>query len=641
MKLVHSGIVLGLAVAGAAVVACSGSKIASTGSEGTTGGNTAVNSNDVGSVHGAVTLPDGQTISSVTWAITSTDGTLVDGGLYAGDASVSGNTWTGTVPVGNSNTTEFTVGRLPKSVNANDYQVTLTATTNNNFTCFGQAIFSVTAGLTTPVTITNFVCQATTLAQTTGNAAITAAASINAGCVVLTGVSAEPQDILIPIDGAAAFPISIAASELSSQPLTDVVNYAWTNSNTTVGTLNVGTNASTPTFTCKNPGTANIGLTVSLVTDAAAGSTCTAGTNVLQNPIVITCEGSCNYTVCGTPPATSCVNINDSDVSNCGGCGVVATTTVTGAHAVCNSGVPGYVCNGGTLGGTGSDWVPSGATCVDLNNDVNNCGALAHACTGNATGATQACTAGVCTDLCNVAGDVVCSNVCTNTQTDNNNCGTCGTVCPSGQSCTTGACAAPGVQVACNNYLAAHPTLGSVSTTCTGTELALFERDVDTAAPGTCLAAAFNAGALDDTLGDGTLNECEDQTLTAPTTAAECVAEIQCAMGIPSTCTPTSQAAACVHTTTTYLAQPYAIKNLFCGADNNATCGALSPATLAPGSCTTAWLAGLPATDSNSSSTGSGSETDGLKPQYASGYANGVILTHLQGNPTAKAACLN
>jgi hypothetical protein len=210
--------------------------------------------------------------------------------------------------------------------------------------------------------------------------------------------------------------------------------------------------------------------------------------------------------------------------------------------------------------------------------------------------------------------------------------------------------AGPTVQALCDAFLAANADggLGFVSNTCTGTELALFMRDVNSEdagiTPGTCLLAAFNSGALDDTIGDGTLNECEDQTWTAGSgsTAAECVAEVQCGIGVNSGCNGSSSVSECTRNETTYLAQAYAIKNLYCGADNNATCEALSPATSAPGTCVTQWLAGVPASDSDpNTSTGELAETDGLKPGYASGYANGVILTNLQKNPTAKAACLN
>ncbi len=303
MKLVHSGIILGLAVASVAVVACSGSKIASTGSEGNTAGNTSVvNDGALGTVRGALTLSDGQTLNSVTWSVTSTD-TSVDGGLYAGpssfDASASPNSWNGTVNVQNSGTTEFTVGRLPVSKGAGDYAITLTGTTSSNFNCFGNAIFTVNAGLTTNVVISNFVCSANALAQTTGNAFITAAATIQSGCAVLTGVSATPQDIVIPIDGGTAYPVSLAASSMSSQPGIDQILYTWTNSNTTVGTLSANTGA-TPTFTCLTKGQASLSVTATIVTDGAASTTCTAGTNTLTNPIVITCEGACNApnTVC-------------------------------------------------------------------------------------------------------------------------------------------------------------------------------------------------------------------------------------------------------------------------------------------------------------------------------------------------------
>jgi hypothetical protein len=87
-------------------------------------------------------------------------------------------------------------------------------------------------------------------------------------------------------------------------------------------------------------------------------------------------------------------------------------------------------------------------------------------------------------------------------------------------------------QVACNNLL---PTLSGIPahTTCSSTELDLFEKTPTGGMPGSgaCLTCAFQGGCLDDTVGD-MASECEDLAGTP-----QCLAALECDLGIdPASC---------------------------------------------------------------------------------------------------------
>ena len=88
-------------------------------------------------------------------------------------------------------------------------------------------------------------------------------------------------------------------------------------------------------------------------------------------------------------------------------------------------------------------------------------------------------------------------------------------------------------------YLPAH-------TTCSGTELALFMRDVTKlgaaaaiakqtldssgVTTATCLGCAYTGGYLNDTFSTTDINkECEDDVFTSVGTVADCLAEVQLA----------------------------------------------------------------------------------------------------------------
>ncbi|MGD0679614.1 MAG: hypothetical protein ABSC94_29855 [Polyangiaceae bacterium] len=75
-------------------------------------------------------------------------------------------------------------------------------------------------------------------------------------------------------------------------------------------------------------------------------------------------------------------------------------------------------------------------------------------------------------------------------------------------------------------------SLENVTNVCSGTELALWNQDGN----GTCLAAAFDQGALDDTSGSDSNKECEDLPATVDPTSGLtyrqlCLNELECELG--------------------------------------------------------------------------------------------------------------
>jgi hypothetical protein len=135
---------------------------------------------------------------------------------------------------------------------------------------------------------------------------------------------------------------------------------------------------------------------------------------------------------------------------------------------------------------------------------------------------------------------------------------------------------------------------------------------------------------LDDTLGD-TKQECED--FPDPVTfgnVAECIAEIECGVGLTGACGASDTPSQCGHQTTTmHQANGDQVNNLFCGDVASAACVAQTPASGLPGTCVSSWLAGDPVADS----TGAGGTAlaDGTGTKTASGVGNSV-LTCLVGN---------
>jgi Fibrinogen beta and gamma chains, C-terminal globular domain/Stigma-specific protein, Stig1 len=170
----------------------------------------------------------------------------------------------------------------------------------------------------------------------------------------------------------------------------------------------------------------------------ACGRACSLA-NVAVNACV---AGGCVIGGCSTGfgdcdgmAANGCeTNVRASDVSNCGGCGVVCR--FANAAASCALGA----CALGTCatGFANCDASAANGCEVNVNTDNGNCGACGRACA-----AGQVCAAGTCMTTC-ASGTTNCSGTCANLMTDTANCGTCGTACAlanvSTNACTGGAC---------------------------------------------------------------------------------------------------------------------------------------------------------------------------------------------------------
>jgi len=112
----------------------------------------------------------------------------------------------------------------------------------------------------------------------------------------------------------------------------------------------------------------------------------------------------------------ACLNL-DNDLSNCGKCGKTCPTVANGAP-VCSK-----------LNGTGScdancntNYTKCAGACVDTQSDSQHCGSCAKVCS---TG--QVCRTGQCTSDC--GSKTQCGTSCVNLSSDTSNCGKCGTTC--------------------------------------------------------------------------------------------------------------------------------------------------------------------------------------------------------------------
>ena len=120
-----------------------------------------------------------------------------------------------------------------------------------------------------------------------------------------------------------------------------------------------------------------------------------------------------------------------TDNANCGACG-----NACGAGQVCSGGICTLTC------GALTKCTPSTAApyCANTTTDNANCGTC-----GNACAAGQVCSGGACTLTCGSLTKCtpsVGAPYCANTSTANADCGTCGNACGAGQTCMSGTCKA-------------------------------------------------------------------------------------------------------------------------------------------------------------------------------------------------------
>jgi hypothetical protein len=173
-----------------------------------------------------------------------------------------------------------------------------------------------------------------------------------------------------------------------------------------------------------------------------------------------TCEAG--LTDCGGV----CVDLQ-SDMNNCGACG-----------EVCESGLVPVECRSGVCERAncpvGIEYCGIEDGCRDLTSDPEHCGACANPCaSGVCSGGVCAADGGTCAE-----GQTDCGGICVDTCCNNSHCGACGNVCPSGTSCFEGICDCPSGlccaegEVICNGTCVAtccdNNNCGACGNVCTG-----------------------------------------------------------------------------------------------------------------------------------------------------------------------------
>jgi hypothetical protein len=178
-----------------------------------------------GSIHVALQLANGTTVSTASYTITGPGGFAKSGSLnVANSGSISG-----------------VIGGLPAG---DGYSITLSATTTDGSTsCAGSASFSVTAGGTSTVVV-HLACHE---AAKTGSVMVQGVLNI---CPNIDSVSSNP-----PVGNT----IAIASSSSDPDAGPQALSYHWTTSS---GTLSDATSAN-PTLTCSAPGPVSLTLTAS------------------------------------------------------------------------------------------------------------------------------------------------------------------------------------------------------------------------------------------------------------------------------------------------------------------------------------------------------------------------------------------
>ena len=198
--------------------------------------------------------------------------------------------------------------------------------------------------------------------------------------------------------------------------------------------------------------------------------------------------------------AGACVDLQ-SDLDNCGACG-----------SVCESDLVGVECRAGECVRAdcpvGLEYCGAVDLCRDLSSDPAHCGACGNAC------ASGVCAGGACAPGgggC-APDQTDCGGVCVDTCCNNDHCGACGNVCPSGTSCFEGICGCPSGlccaegEAVCNGVCVAtccdNNNCGACGNVCTG-GLTCFEGQCDCPS-GNCPPIKLpNTGSGSEDIGSG------------------------------------------------------------------------------------------------------------------------------------------
>src|SRR5262249_17049417 len=144
------------------------------------------------------------------------------------------------------------------------------------------------------------------------------------------------------------------------------------------------------------------------------------------------------FASCDGNTANGCETAVTTDVNDCGGCGIVCSSSHVAVRA-CTNGVCTGTCSPGFADCNNNKQKDGGETPVAT--DVNNCGGCGLGCPAHPNGAPT-CVNGACSLSC-TAGFANCNGSLadgceTNLMTDHDNCGSCGHVCL--LICTNGTC---------------------------------------------------------------------------------------------------------------------------------------------------------------------------------------------------------
>ncbi len=219
---------------------CSGGPSEQQGGPSDRGGSGVSESDTTGTVGMSLTFPGGEVLSTVTYTITGPNGapSLVK---------------QATINLQNSNSINFTVAGIPAGSN---YSIALSGVSaDGTVTCAGSATFSITARLTTNVTV---LMQCNSKASDAGAAAISGQTF---ACATAGGVSASPAETTLGNS------VTLDASATAPNP--GAITYAWSAPS---GSFSAPTSATT-SFTCTTPGPVTVTLTVA-DGPVPAGGTC-------------------------------------------------------------------------------------------------------------------------------------------------------------------------------------------------------------------------------------------------------------------------------------------------------------------------------------------------------------------------------
>ncbi len=178
------------------------------------------------------------------------------------------------------------------------------------------------------------------------------------------------------------------------------------------GYVNVGNGITAQTITCIDPRTNSsycgaTGNATGAANSAQKGSTCTSGKVCVNGSCV---QNSCSdgKTLCSTSSGNTCLNINGTDMNNCGACGFNCSTYAPQNTTVksCSSGVCQYQCSNGYVN-VGNGITAQTITCIDPRTNSSYCGA-----TGNATGAATSAQKGTTCQSGTVCINGACQKSC-------------------------------------------------------------------------------------------------------------------------------------------------------------------------------------------------------------------------------------